>query len=1282
METTPLKRRPKRAVTLVAVLLMILMMPHLVAAPSLSSIPAAISFVYFTLTIGLPIMIINYALRHALDLLIPIMTLQVVSRPYFISASTFYPSLMVVVLQAIMPLIVLGVLYSAIKLIFSSANPGERSEAKNQLQAMLIGMIVIPVSPYLYQILVDLAYNLMVLLIGGHAIPIPPATSSPYQQGVLQQILGPHSFGTAVYAPFTGIGASPNFLFILVCACISYILALSVLFFRHIIVVTFAVLMPLICFLYLFDFTKTVGRKFLKYAITWAFVPPVMAMWIVVIAALVSSTGVGTSSASIVSLDPNTGTVMVCAFFALMAITPLQITGALEAMGSVLSGAGQMTGGWHGAALTAAGSMLQAKSPEGLVMAGMMVAATGAFKAAGAAVNPLTSAAKALKGGGVGGLMGGLIMRGGAFMGSKMGGAGKSIGSAMGSIGGAVGQAVSAGGSAIGSGMMAGGKGMMKGGAALSATGLGAIIGVPLMIAGAATVAAGAGVKVGSKVAGAAIKVGSKISGKVASVAINVGAKGAKIAGKAIKMGAKVAGKVKRAGASFGRKLLSPGKSLVNAGRNLSSRGGFKKAFGKSISAAGHVMRTPAYLAKGAAKAGKAGFSLLDKAKGKIADMKFTKNGRSLRERFGAKAGQMKKDALKAGMSVLSGYGSKLSGLYTDGQDDQSTLSKAGKLAGAAKIGDLGKGLKSKIGGLGKKISNSKLGKVLGWKIPGTGFLTKESQAKRRAAIKNTVGKPIGAIKTAYQDATKAIGASVGKGADILGGWVGNTPESVSAAEANLERLAKAGGVTGAFAALARNTAHAAAGMSLKGVMKNAMLFGAAKILLGAALTVGGGGIPIALGVGLGAYAATKALNAVGAGKIFKASKFGKAVVDGFRTVGGKDLGAAFANMRGAGAGVKLGFALGKVAGVGADLTKWALKAGISKLPAFAAATAATGGLNLIGASLRGAVGAVKGAMRLGKGLKEFKSEYKGTSTMGAAGLTGAAAKSPEGKLSAGMRSTFGTQAGRRLEWQTRQAVGAELGKDATKVTNADIANAKSSTLEGAVKSATPATRKEALKRASDQLSDNKEFQSANQDGKHKMVSDQADALMKGPSPEDAASMANGIHHAAANADLTQPNMARDLGITHQQAENLQKNGLDTYVGVANASPTALIGAGIAADAVSKVTENASKAYDAMVNGGAGAVGAAMAKEKESKSEPGSEGKERKDEAGERRGEKAEKDTKDTAEGRRQMLSEKERYDQLKSIMSNVGGRRQRTKSNTQHLEEMLDDKDETPVQR
>lgn len=105
---------------------------------------------------------------------------------------------------------------------------------------------------------------------------------------------------------------------------------------------------------------------------------------------------------------------------------------------------------------------------------------------------------------------------------------GKVAGQAVEKTGKAAGNAIDKTGGSIGSGIMNAGKAMMGKGAALSATGVGAIVGVPLMIAGAAVAATGVTVKVGAKVAGTTVKAASKVAGKTVKASGKVIGKGAK----------------------------------------------------------------------------------------------------------------------------------------------------------------------------------------------------------------------------------------------------------------------------------------------------------------------------------------------------------------------------------------------------------------------------------------------------------------------------------------------------------------------------------------------------------------------------------------------------------------------------------------------------------------------------------------------------------------------------------------------------------------------------------
>ncbi len=124
--------------------------------------------------------------------------------------------------------------------------------------------------------------------------------------------------------------------------------------------------------------------------------------------------------------------------------------------------------------------------------------------------------------------------KGGQMAGQVAEKAGKAAADATKKAGDAAADAVDRAGQAGGDAMMRGGQGLMAKGAALSGTGIGAIIGVPLMLAGAAVTAAGAGVKVGAKVAAAGIKVASRVAAKAMEIGGKVAKKTAEKAGETV----------------------------------------------------------------------------------------------------------------------------------------------------------------------------------------------------------------------------------------------------------------------------------------------------------------------------------------------------------------------------------------------------------------------------------------------------------------------------------------------------------------------------------------------------------------------------------------------------------------------------------------------------------------------------------------------------------------------------------------------------------------------------
>ncbi len=113
----------------------------------------------------------------------------------------------------------------------------------------------------------------------------------------------------------------------------------------------------------------------------------------------------------------------------------------------------------------------------------------------------------------------------------------------------AAGEAVEKGGKALGEASKQGGNALIDAGTGLSGTGIGAIAGVPMMIAGGAMVGAGVATEAGSKVAAEVIKASTKVAAK----AMNQAKKVRKAAGKKAKEYAKK--KIRDVGRSIESKI-------------------------------------------------------------------------------------------------------------------------------------------------------------------------------------------------------------------------------------------------------------------------------------------------------------------------------------------------------------------------------------------------------------------------------------------------------------------------------------------------------------------------------------------------------------------------------------------------------------------------------------------------------------------------------------------------------------------------------------------------------
>jgi hypothetical protein len=162
-------------------------------------------------------------------------------------------------MDILVPLYVIALMFTAGYFVVKSTNPRGRARAKMMLFKLLFSMFLVSLSPMIFQFLLDLQ-SMITEMILKEGISVSDA----------ERIRSNFTVGAA--------GALCLMIFILykigwVAVCVSIL--------RYILLVLFAVLFPLLLFLYFFDLTRGWGRKYIKMTITWIFTPVVQAFFLV-----------------------------------------------------------------------------------------------------------------------------------------------------------------------------------------------------------------------------------------------------------------------------------------------------------------------------------------------------------------------------------------------------------------------------------------------------------------------------------------------------------------------------------------------------------------------------------------------------------------------------------------------------------------------------------------------------------------------------------------------------------------------------------------------------------------------------------------------------------------------------------------------------------------------------------------------------------------------------------------------------------------------------------------
>ncbi|MFH1787954.1 MAG: hypothetical protein ABH834_01080 [Candidatus Altiarchaeota archaeon] len=456
----------------------------------------------------------------------------------------------------LVPLYVFSVLIAGSYLVFMSHSPSGRAQAKMIFDKLLVSMIIVPLSPALYELLLK--------------------TNDVITRSIIQVITSgitqSNNIGEAFFNAISGMPVSAKIVFLLTFVYILWLalFALMTMWFRYLVCLAMGMMFPLTLFLYLHDWTKQLGTKLLRFNIIWIYTPTIMAVWLAMgVATVESASERGVLSASATPF-------FLMASLLMVSWAPLQMSGVLKWIGGILSSVGMLIPGGWGIALAAVGGLMQGKSPSAIASVGLKIGVSRMFGAA-------KKAFKAARQGGPVGRMTGAksaVPESSDMKAAKKGPAPEdksSIGkgpkvSGKAGTGKAAGKGVDAASKGAAKGIEAGSKAAGK---AISAGGQGA--------------GAGIGAAIGAAVFGYGAAVGAKVGGAVGKVAGKAIGTGVQMAGKAAAMGVRGAGKAASAVAKYGLKphgALSAMGDALKAGKNAMGKTRLGQAIGNKVGSA------------------------------------------------------------------------------------------------------------------------------------------------------------------------------------------------------------------------------------------------------------------------------------------------------------------------------------------------------------------------------------------------------------------------------------------------------------------------------------------------------------------------------------------------------------------------------------------------------------------------------------------------------------------------------------------------------------------------
>jgi len=181
----------------------------------------------------------------------------------------------------LMPFYVLAIIITGIYIMFVSASPESRANAKSVFKRLIVTMLLISISPTIMQLLLFLSGSLTRALLSMADITMVTASLDE----LVDTLASMHGWAAALFVDYAVLLFAPM-LFL-----IWGLLAIFAL--RYIAIVMFGILLPLSIFLYSFHFTRDLGRNILEQTISWSFLQVLNALIIIVINAVLATRSPG-----------------------------------------------------------------------------------------------------------------------------------------------------------------------------------------------------------------------------------------------------------------------------------------------------------------------------------------------------------------------------------------------------------------------------------------------------------------------------------------------------------------------------------------------------------------------------------------------------------------------------------------------------------------------------------------------------------------------------------------------------------------------------------------------------------------------------------------------------------------------------------------------------------------------------------------------------------------------------------------------------------------------------